>query len=110
MPVHRAFRSLPVIAVAAHTLLTVLVFLVAMLNPARSGLMPLLVFMADLPFSIVIHILAESVTRDGIGYYPQLLNDMAWFLVLGGAWWYGIGFGVGVLIYRTRLLLARRTM
>lgn len=110
MTVRKTRRWTLLIPVIAHTLLTLLVFLPAMLKPIRSGLLPIVVFVVDLPFSFVIKFLADSVVHDGIGYYPRLLNDMSWFLVLGGAWWYGIGCGVVFLIDQTRSLAAKRTM
>jgi hypothetical protein len=48
--------------------------------------------------------------RDGIGYNAGLLNAMSWFLVLGAAWWYGIGCGVVFLIDRSRSTATTRTM
>ena len=109
MPLRRTSRWLPLIPVAAHTILTLLVFLVALRNPIRSGMLPLVVATVDLPFSIVIEMVASYVVRDGLGYSASLLNDMSWFLVLGGAWWYGIGWGAVFLMNRTRSL-TKRTM
>ena len=110
MLVRKMRHRLSFALVGIHTLLTLLVFLPAMLNPVRSGLLPIVVFMVDLPFSFVIKFMADSVRRGGIGVLPLLLNDMSWFLVLGGAWWYGIGCGVVFLIDRSQSMVAKRTI
>ena len=94
----------PVSLALCHAVLTVLVFLQAIRNPDLSGLLPIVVFGADLPFSFVIIVLSRVIHPRG--YAAGLLTDMSFFLVLGSLWWFGIGYvivlGIGKVAERVR--------
>jgi len=92
-------RFAPYVLAALHALLTLAVYIQAMRDPTRSGMLPILVFTIDVPASFPIIFLARTigVTSDKVGYNLGLLNDMAFFLVLGSAWWLAIGYGLSRL-------------
>src|SRR4051812_481369 len=101
---NRYLRGLPWFLATVHTLLTIVIFWVAITNMERAGLLPIIMFFADLPASLLIeeifHLIG-AVTNSGSNY----LLAGATYLVLGTAWWYGIGkaFGWAVIWIAQRI-------
>jgi hypothetical protein len=88
-------RWFPSVIAIVHLLLAVLVFALAMRNPERSGLLPILIFTIDAPFSILISYVAGTFgISPETGYNASLWSDMAFFAVLGTVWWYAIGYAI----------------
>jgi hypothetical protein len=88
-------RKLPMSLAMMHALVALCVFSIALVSPVRSGLLPIIVFVVDIPASFLIIQIHELT-----GYGYAVLIDAVAFLVLGSAWWYGIGMFFAMLIKR----------
>jgi hypothetical protein len=87
-------KKLPAIFACIHFLFAGLIFGLAIANPQRSGLMPILIFAIDLPWSFVLQWLGS------IPPHASLAIDAAQYLTLGSAWWYFLGSLIRVAYWR----------
>jgi hypothetical protein len=91
-------RVLPGGLAGIHATFAAVVFAVAIANPQKSGLLPLLVFFADIPASFFLEVLRKL--------FPvrTLAVDATVYILLGSAWWYVLGMLIrrGVLAFRRR--------
>src|SRR4051812_16002147 len=71
----------PITLALAHAVLTVVVFRLAIAQPIKSALLPMVVFIADLPCSFVIIYISRALPE--IGYTGSLLRDGDAFLLIG---------------------------
>lgn len=85
----------PYVLVLIHASLTIWVFTEALQDFSKAGLLPILIFTVDMPVSYVITFLARTLGEPlYLSYRAGLWNDMAFFLILGSIWWFGIGYGL----------------
>lgn len=84
----RLLRILPLALAILHASFVVLIFGLAMSNPGRLGLLPILVFYVDYPSSIA----AESLRRYlHSTLADQLLVDAVVYGAVGSIWFFLIG-------------------
>jgi hypothetical protein len=81
--------SLPLVTI--HLVLVALCFGAAIYRPERSALAPVVVFLADMPASLVFEPLRHSLHSVSENYTSRLLLDATVYLVLGTVWWIIIG-------------------
>jgi hypothetical protein len=79
-------RHLPLIFGCVHAVFVAVVFGSAICNPIRASLLPIFVFAADFPLSLLIEWLGKSLGSS------RLLFDAFAYLILGSAWFYFIGY------------------
>lgn len=83
----------PYLLVLIHTVLTIWVFAEAVRDFSKAGMLPILIFTIDIPVSYLILLISRTLSALLFsGYRAELLNDMAFFLMLGSIWWFGIGY------------------
>ena len=83
-------RFLPLELAGLHALVTILVFGAAIKTPERLGLLPLIIFYADYPFSLLLNWL-RNILHFGESIRGNLVVDGAVFLIFGSLWFYFIG-------------------
>ncbi len=83
-------KYLPHALAGMHAFLTVLIFATAISSPERSGLLPLILYVADYPCSIVMNWLRNALHPDW-SVQANLAVDGAVFLIIGSCWYYLIG-------------------
>ena len=88
-PDAKAKRIVVLVFIALHSVLVLLCFGAAIVQPERSGLAPIFVVRADLPASWAIAWISRSF-RGVVSDY--LLLDAAGFGILGALWWGGLGW------------------
>jgi hypothetical protein len=78
-------KFLPAILAGLHLLLAGFIFGVAIADPMRSAMLPILVYLVDMPCSFLMEWLRHAL--------PQkfLITDAIVYLTVGTAWWYGVG-------------------
>ena len=72
-----------------HALLALVVFGSAIAYPARTGLLPLVMFCVDLPVSLLFELIASKF---GDAYSARLLADAILYLIGGSSWYFAIGY------------------
>jgi hypothetical protein len=87
-----------VVVVMLHLGFVALCFGAAILNPERSGLAPVFVYLADLPASFFCEVLRHRLHDWGPeDYYGRLGMDAFVYAVVGSAWWVVVAWGLGSL-------------
>jgi hypothetical protein len=81
-------KRLPYVAAALHAVFATIVFGSAIYNPMRGGLLPLLVFSADWPASLLVEHVADLLQE---AFHAPLLTDYFLYLVFGSAWFFILG-------------------
>ena len=81
--------ALPLVTI--HLVLVALCFGAAIYRPERSALAPVIVFLADMPASLVCEPVRHSLHSVSENYTSRLLLDAAVYLVLGTVWWIVVG-------------------
>jgi hypothetical protein len=81
-------KRLPYVAASIHAVFATVVFGGAIYNPLRGGLLPLFVFAADYPASLVIERIAGLLQH---AFNAPLLTDYVAYLVFGSAWFFFLG-------------------
>ena len=84
-------KTLPKVLAGLHAIVTCLVFGLAIASPERSGLLPVLLFFADLPVSPAMNWLRNILHPDW-GVRSNLFVDYLVFLLIGSMWYYLVGF------------------
>ena len=79
----------------AHAVLAVSVFGSAIAYPARASLLPIVMFCADLPFSLMFEFISKHL--DSV-FDARLLIDAILYTVVGSAWFLAIGQFVSKLL------------
>jgi hypothetical protein len=81
-----------------HAFLCITVFGLALSDPGRRGMLPILVYVADYPASLV----CEAVRRALHGHVPlpRLAVDGLTYLAIGSLWYYVLGTFLRVVIGR----------
>jgi hypothetical protein len=92
-------KYLPWVLAGVHAAVTVWLFGAAILSPERSGLLPVILYVADYPCSIVLNWLRNLLHPDW-SVESNLLIDGVVFLTLGSTWFYLIGLGVRSILRR----------
>ena len=79
-------KHLPFLLGGVHAFLVASVFGSAICNPMRAGLLPIVVFVVDLPISLLIEWLGSSM------HESRLLFEAILYLVVGSLWFYFLGY------------------
>jgi len=89
-------KLLPAILAGLHAIFAGLVFGLAIADPGHSGLLPIIVFFADLPCSFLMEWLR--------GILPQkfLVTDAIVYITIGSIWWYMLGSLFRTAYFRIR--------
>jgi hypothetical protein len=83
-------RRLPWILAVINFFCTSVVFGVAIYQPEKSGLLPILIYFFDMPMSIILESFSEWLRFKFNPSYP-LVVDYILYLVTGFAWFFLIG-------------------
>src|SRR2546421_610531 len=86
----RILKSLPFILAFLHAAFTLLIFGAAISSPETRGLLPIVLYFADYPCSLVMEFLRKSLHGE-LTVTGRLLVDCAVYLVIGSAWFFAIG-------------------
>ena len=82
-------KLLPCLLAFAHAILVAVVFGSAISYPQRAGLLPLLVYAADMPISLVIERLSDALAPR---YEGILLIECIGYLIVGSLWYFVLGY------------------
>ena len=94
-------RELPLILAIANASFTIVIFALAIHNPEKSGLLPILVFFCDFPASLCAEWLRDLL-HDGFGITGRLTIDGAVYAIIGFLWFYLIGHVLRAIILNLR--------
>jgi hypothetical protein len=95
----RTTKVLMIGAAVLHLSFVALCFGAALLNPDRSALAPIFVFMADVPASFICEFIRHAlhhIVSDS--YASRMATDMIVYSLIGTAWWVGLAWCIGRLI------------
>ena len=83
-------KFLPYLLAVAHAIFVAVVFESAISYPQRAGLLPIFVYAADMPISLVIERLADALAPRG--YEGILLIECIAYLTIGSLWYFLLGY------------------
>jgi hypothetical protein len=86
----RRLRATYVITAGLHTALILSCFGAALVQPERSGLLPVVVYFVDLPASLLCEPLRHGLHQLVQSLAARLTVDALVYGILGGAWWLGL--------------------
>src|SRR3954469_21241192 len=85
----------PLLLALVNSAFTLLIFLTAIRNPERSGMLPILVYLADWPISCFAEVVRGWLDDFGHGsVIANLQKDLAVYLAFGFVWCYAIGLAL----------------
>jgi hypothetical protein len=102
----KLLKSLPFIFGGAHAILSIGIFGLAITDPERKGLLPLVMYFVDYPCSILIESLCRSLRRSTGDIF--LVGGVVYGIV-GSLWFFLIGFLIRAVTSRFVNLTAKRT-
>jgi hypothetical protein len=79
-------KHLPFLLGGLHAFFVAIVFGSAICNPMRAGLLPMFVFVADFPISLLIEWLGSWMQAS------RLLFEAIAYLIAGSLWFYFLGY------------------
>lgn len=83
-------KKLPLFLASVHVVFTILVFAPAISSPERWGLLPIPIYYADYPLSVLL-IRISSLFGTGLSAQGKLAIDCLSFLIGGSLWFYCVG-------------------
>jgi hypothetical protein len=94
-------KRLPFILAGAHAAAAIAIFASVWAAPERNGLAPIFLFLADLPFSLLIEWIRKAL------YYNQDIGsrfaiDAVTYGVLGTSWYFSVGVIIRYLARPTK--------
>lgn len=93
----RLLKVLPFVLAGLHAVIAVGVFSMAISNPARSGLLPLVLYYIDYPCSILMESLRRSLQGTAVN---SLVVDGLVYGIIGTLWFFLIGLLLRAVVER----------
>ena len=81
-----------------HIAAVCICFGAAILRPERSALAPIVIWVADMPASLVIEPIRHALHALTAGYTSRLLIDASVYALLGTVWWILVGMVIAWII------------